>query len=151
MHRARWRRRTTLCTQATLRQGNGSIGACRNDILSCCVVHSASFTRHGSRCDGRHVVRWHPVSTGREEALLESSIDPSTARTSILRVERNLVSLPRSTDLVASSPHDQNSSHSRACASRSGLSQEDTSLVYSFFRLYYWPHLKNLPSSSTTQ
>ncbi|CAF4700724.1 unnamed protein product [Rotaria socialis] len=33
----------------------------------------------------------------------------------------------------------------------SGLSQEDTSLVYSFFRLYYWPHVKVLLNSSTTQ
>ncbi|UJR21771.1 hypothetical protein I4U23_024846 [Adineta vaga] len=33
----------------------------------------------------------------------------------------------------------------------SGLSQDDTSLVYSFFRLYYWPHLKQLPISSTPQ
>ncbi|CAF1198071.1 unnamed protein product, partial [Rotaria sordida] len=33
----------------------------------------------------------------------------------------------------------------------SGLSQDDTSLVYSFFRLYYWPHIKTLLNSSTTQ
>ncbi len=34
---------------------------------------------------------------------------------------------------------------------RSGLSQDDTSLVYSFFRLYYWPHIKILLNSTTTQ
>lgn len=34
---------------------------------------------------------------------------------------------------------------------RSGLSQDDTSLVYSFFRLYYWPHNKVLLNPSTTQ
>ncbi|CAF3176587.1 unnamed protein product [Rotaria sp. Silwood2] len=33
----------------------------------------------------------------------------------------------------------------------SGLSQDDTSLVYSFFRLYYWPHIKTLLNSSTSQ
>lgn len=34
---------------------------------------------------------------------------------------------------------------------RSGLSQHDTTLLYSFFRLYYWSHLKSLPNSTTTQ
>ncbi|CAF0807914.1 unnamed protein product [Adineta ricciae] len=33
----------------------------------------------------------------------------------------------------------------------SGLTQDDTSLVYLFFRLYYWPHLKQLQTSSTPQ
>ncbi|CAF4818558.1 unnamed protein product, partial [Rotaria sp. Silwood1] len=33
----------------------------------------------------------------------------------------------------------------------SGLSQDDTSLVYSFFRLYYWPHIKTLLNSSIAQ
>jgi len=33
----------------------------------------------------------------------------------------------------------------------SGLSQQDTTLLYSFFRLYFWSHLKSLPSSTTTQ
>lgn len=33
---------------------------------------------------------------------------------------------------------------------RSGLSQDDTSLIYSFFRLYYWPNIKILLNSSIT-
>jgi hypothetical protein len=34
---------------------------------------------------------------------------------------------------------------------RSGLSQENTSLVYSFFRLYYWPNIKILLNTTMTQ
>jgi hypothetical protein len=33
----------------------------------------------------------------------------------------------------------------------SGLSQENTSLVYSFFRLYYWPNIKILLNTTMTQ
>lgn len=33
----------------------------------------------------------------------------------------------------------------------SGLSQENTRLVYSFFRLYYWPNIKSLYNTSMTQ
>ncbi|CAF0794211.1 unnamed protein product [Adineta ricciae] len=33
----------------------------------------------------------------------------------------------------------------------SGLNQDDTTLIYSFFRLYYWPHLKIMPHTSTIQ
>ncbi|CAF1234394.1 unnamed protein product [Adineta steineri] len=31
----------------------------------------------------------------------------------------------------------------------SGLNQDDTITIYSFFRLYYWPHIKNLSHIST--
>jgi hypothetical protein len=34
---------------------------------------------------------------------------------------------------------------------RSGLSQDDTSLVYSFFRLYYWSNIKILSNPAMTQ
>ena len=87
----------------------------------------------------------------REKTLFKNSIDFTTTRITFCIIERNLFSIQRSIDMVL-----ENILFFLLLAIilpfRSGLSQENTSLVYSFFRLYYWAQvLKAVVNPTLTQ